>query len=391
MEKEGYQNLAEKYRAELYKDFVGQEKAVEEAKKFLQDFPKKRGLLIYGPAGTGKTSLAIAIAKENGYEIFELNSSDLRNKAKLEQVLKPASEQRSLFKVGKIILMDEVDGVTGTDIGGIPELMRVLENTKIPVVMTCNDAWQSKLAPVRASSKLIEMKALPINMMNSILHKIGQKENINKETLFYQKIAIKSQGDLRAALNDLQAHAYSDPILVNAEEKRDVEESIFNILRRLFKERRDFLDLFDSSKLSLDEILLWIEENLPREYKNEALIKAYHYLGNADIFRGRIYKKQYWRFLAYQNAFQSAGISYSKDFALNGFTKYEAPKRLLKIWQNNQKSVHKKTIARKYARTVHCSTSQILKEFPLIKLILKSHLIKKQLRLSEEEIAYLEK
>src|SRR3989304_3097794 len=124
-----YHNLAEKYRAKKYGEIYGQDKAVDEIKRFLKEFPKKKGVMLYGPAGTGKTSLAIAAAKENNLEILELNASDLRNRLKLEQTVKPATEQMSLFKQGKIILMDEVDGITGTDIGGIPELVKLVATT----------------------------------------------------------------------------------------------------------------------------------------------------------------------------------------------------------------------------------------------------------------------
>ena len=155
-----YKNLSEKYIAEKYEDFHGQDAAIIEIKKFLAEFPKRRGIILHGPAGTGKTSLALAAAKENNLEILELNASDLRNRLKLEQIVKPATEQKSLFKAGKIILMDEVDGVTGTDIGGIQELVRLVTMTNYPLVMTCNDVWQSKLSPLRAKCKIIEMKAL---------------------------------------------------------------------------------------------------------------------------------------------------------------------------------------------------------------------------------------
>lgn len=385
-----HQNLAEKYRAKSYKEIKNQEKAVEEIRLFLKEFPKKKGFLLYGPAGTGKTSLALAAAHENNFEILELNSSDLRNKVKLEQILKPAAVQQSLFKKGKLIIMDEVDGVTGTDIGGIPELVRALEETKHPMILTCNDAWQSKLAPVRNKCRLVEMKALPLSAIKEIIKEVAKKENMKKEELFYSQIAIKSQGDLRAALNDLQSYSHVESIPVNMEEKRDVEDNIFNILRRIFKERSDFINIFDSTKLSLDEILLWIEENIPKEYKNEALAKAYHALGNADIFRGRIYKNQHWRFLVYQNIFQSAGISYAKNSPLQGFTKYDSPKRILKIWIHNQKMEKKKTISKKFAHIAHCSTKRAMRDFALIKLILKRQAIKNQLELSEEEQEFLE-
>ncbi len=386
-----HESFAEKYRATRFSELIGQEKAVETIKLFLKNFPKKKGLLLYGPAGTGKTSLALAAAKEMNYDIFELNSSDLRNRKKLEEVLKPASEQMSLFKSGKLILMDEIDGVTGTDIGGIPELVKILEDTKHPIVMTCNDAWQSKLSPVRKVATMIEMKSLPLTTIQSILKRMAAIEGIVKDDRFFQQISIKSQGDLRAALNDLQAYSHADSITIDITEKRDMEDNIFNILKRLFKERNNFLDLFDSTKLSLDEILLWIEENIPKEYKNEALAKAYYALGNADIFRGRIYKNQHWRFLLYQNIFQSAGISYAKPLPLSGFTKYEPPKRILKIWQHNQQMEKKKTISKKLARYTHASYDKIMFEFPIIKNILKSPKVQHELKLSEEEIAYLEK
>jgi replication factor C large subunit len=382
--------LIEKYRAKKYSDFLGVDTAIIEIKKFLQEFPRKKALLIHGSAGTGKTSLAHAIARENDLEVLELNASDLRSRVKLEQVLKPASEQQSLFKKGKILLMDEVDGVTGTDIGGIPELLKIIDSTTYPMIMTCNDAWQSKLSPLRSASKLIEIKPLPASVIIEILMKIAKTENIKHDITTIQKIAIKSQGDVRAALNDLQSYSAGESILEKDTERRDREDTIFNILRRLFKERGDFLDLFDATKLSLDEILLWIEENIPREYKNEVLAKAYYALGNADVFRGRIYRQQSWRFLVYQNIFQSAGVSYAKPGALQGFTKYEPPKRILKIWMHNQKTVKKKTIAKKYASLVHCSTRRALNDFPLLKLIMKKNAIKRQLKLSEEEEAYLE-
>ncbi|HLF53645.1 MAG TPA: replication factor C large subunit [Candidatus Nanoarchaeia archaeon] len=386
-----YKNLVEKYRVSKYTELVGQEKAIEEIKNFLKEFPKKKGLILHGPAGTGKTSLALLTAKENNFEILELNASDLRNRLKLEQTVRPATEQKSLFKKSKIILMDEVDGVTGTDIGGIPELVKIVSTTRYPIIMTCNDVWQTKLSPLRAKCKLVEMRALPMLSILELLRRISEKEGINKNISFLSQIALKSQGDIRAAINDLQSYAYDHNILVDTTEKRNVEDSIFNILKRIFKERDPFLNLFDTTKLSLDEIFLWIEENIPREYKNEALANAYYALGKADVFRGRIYREQHWRFLIYQNIFQSAGISFAKKTASQGFTRYENPKRVLKIWLNNQKTEKKKTISKKYARFVHCSMKRIMRDFSLLKPILKNSLVQQQIQLSNEEIEFLNK
>ena len=383
-------SLTEKYRAKRYVDILHQEQAVKDIQKFLKEFPKKKALMLYGPAGTGKTSLALAAAKENDLEVLELNSSDLRNRLKLEETLRPATQQSSLFKKGKLLLMDEVDGVTGTDIGGIQELVKLIHSTAFPIVMTCNDVWQSKLSPVRAKSKLVEMKALDIGTTISLLLKISEQEGLNKSPQFLKQISIKSQGDIRAAINDLESYSRIGNEEMDMNDRRNVSQGIFNILRRLFKERQPFLELFDTTDESLDEILLWIEENIPKEYKNEAIVKAYYALSSADLFRGRIYKNQSWRFLVYQNAFQSAGVSFAKDIPLDGFTRYERPKRILKIWLNNQKIAKKKTIAKKYARMVHCSTKRAMRDFTVLTPILKQESVQQKLKLSEEEIAYID-
>ncbi len=384
--------LAEKHRPQKYADLIGQEKAVIDVKIFLKEFPKKKALLLYGPPGTGKTTLATLAAKENGLEVFELNSSDLRNRAKLDEILRPASVQGSLFKKGKILLVDEVDGVTGTDIGGIPELTRIIDLSSHPIIITGNDVWQSKLAPLRPLCKLVEMKSLDIETITNYLKKISALEQVNENEHFLRQIAIKSQGDLRAALNDLQTYSIDkEPLVANDLEKRRKEDSIFNILKLLFQQRQDFTHLFDTTDMSLDEILLWIEENIPKEYSGEDLARAYIALSNADIHRGRIYRQQYWRFLVYQNIFQSAGISYAKKVPRAGFTKYERPQRILKIWLNNQKTAKKKTIAQKYARHVHCSVKRVMRDFSILKPMLQNPKVQEQLRLEQDEIDFLKK
>ena len=289
--------------------------------------------------------------------------------------------------------MDEVDGVTGKDIGGVPELVRIISQTSFPIILTGNDVWQSKFTPLRPKCKLVEMKSLTTDQITQLLKKITEKEDTKENIHFLRQIAIKSQGDIRAALNDLQAYSIEkvhSPVDIT--EKRDREENIFNILKILFQHRSDNLNLFDNTKMSLDEILLWIEENIPKEYQDESLAKAYLALSNADKFRGRIYRQQFWRFLVYQNLFQSAGISYAKPAATNRFVKYERPKRILKIWINNQKTAKKKTIAKKYAKYAHYSVKRAMSDFNTIKIILKANPeIQNKLKLNDDEIAFLQK
>ncbi len=156
------------------------------------------------------------------------------------------------------------------------------------------------------------------------------------------------------------------------------------------KPTNEILGIFDSVNMSIDDIILWIEENIPAEYKGEELARAYDLLSKTDVFRGRIYKQQYWRFLVYENIFLTYGIASSKKNAKTGFTSYKKPSRILQIWLNNQKTVHKKTICYKYAQLAHVSQKRAMSEFPIIKQIVKSNPeIQKELKLDEEEIEYL--
>lgn len=384
--------LCEKYRGKCFLDIKGQETAIDKIKAFIKKFPaEKKAVLLHGPAGTGKTSLAYALASETNSEILELNASDLRNREQLEKILKPASEQQSLSGRNKILLVDEADGLSTADRGGLPELLSLIEKTKFPIIIAANNIWQQKFNLLRRKSEMIPVKSLNYKLVFSILKEIAEKEKIVVSEEILMSIAVKSLGDVRAALNDLQT-----VFLVNKPEElgeRDREEDIFNVLRQIFKNlaNKNTLKLYDTINMPLDEILLWLEENIPYEYRGEELARAYEVLSKADVFRGRIHRQQHWRFLVYQNILLSAGIASSKEQARLGFTIYKKPERILKIWMSNQAQAKKKSIAEKYAGYCHISIKRAMQDFPVIKHILANPEIKKQLKLSEDEAEFLKR
>jgi len=385
----------EKHRPKYFIDIRGQEQAIEKVRGFLNSFGKKeKAIILYGPPGTGKTALAHVAAKETNSEMFELNASDLRNREKLDAILKPATEQQSLTKKGKIILIDEVDGISIVDRGGISELLSLTEASAHPVIITANDIWGKKFATLRKKSEMVQLKEIGYNTIKDVMIRILRKENkfIGNDVL--TNIAIKAKGDLRAAINDLQtASGMKDPSQILVDE-REKETDIFNALRLVFKGKptNSHLKIFDSVKMPLEEIMLWIEENIPTEYQGEELAKAYEALSRVDIFKRRIYRQQYWRFMVYENALLSYGIASSKKNVKTGFTSYKKPTRILKIWLNNRRIEKKKSIAKKYAKYVHVGEKRALKEFPTIINILVNNLqVQKELKLSENEIEYLNK
>jgi len=386
--------LCEKYRCECFVDIKGQEAAIDSLKSFFRNFPFKKALLLHGPSGTGKTSLAYALAQENELEILELNASDLRDREKLEQILKPATQQQSLFgKKGKIILIDEIDGIT-IDRGGLPELIALIEKTSFPIVITANNIWQQKFALLRRKAELVKLKEIKYELILKLLQNIVKKEKKKLDENLLKTIAAKSRGDIRAALNDLQTILYLEKETeVKEIHEREKEEDIFQVLRKVFKNKSDpkLTEVYDSVDMPIDDIFLWLEENIPYEYKGEELAKAYDALSKADVFRGRIHRQQHWRFLVYENFLLSAGVSFAskKTKSLSEFTIYQRPKRILKIWLQNQKYAKKKSIAAKYAKAVHISIKRAMKEFFLLPLILNKE-ARKKLNLSEDEIKFLD-
>jgi len=388
----------EKYKPASFAEIKGQEEAISKIKSFMKKFhskntpERKKAVIIYGPSGTGKTILAHAMAKETNSEIFELNASDLRNKFRLKETLKPAIEQRSLIKKRKTILIDEADGMSGADKGGIQELVDLIDDTTYPIIITVNDVWSQKLSPLRKICEMIELKELDYKIIKDILIQILRKEEkfIDNDTL--TNISIKAKGDLRAAINDLETISkIKDPSKILFDQ-RNKEISIFEALKKIFKLKptQDTLKILDSVDMPIDDIILWIEKNIPAEYHGKELVRAYELLSKTDVFKGRIYKQQYWRFLLYESILLSYGMASAKKENKMGFTSYKKPTRILKIWMNNQKTAKKRTIAEKYARKTHISTKKAMTEFPIIKqIIISNPEISKELRLDEDEMVYL--
>ncbi|MDA3836582.1 MAG: replication factor C large subunit [Nanoarchaeota archaeon] len=392
-----YQTWVAKYRPKKFEDIIGQDEAIEKIKTYFEKFPKvkKKALLLGGSPGIGKTTLVEVLANEIKAELFELNASDFRNKAQMQEKLKPVLEQTSLFNNKKLILIDEADGVSGTkDRGGLSELTSLIENSPFPIICTANDVWGKKVSGLKKKCEIIELKEISPSQTKDLLKKILELEGKEVTLGVLNKIAIHAKGDLRSAINDLEAASSLEHPEDFEIDSRNKKEDIFNAIKIIFQEKANpkMLGLYDKVDMPLDEIMLWIEENIPKVYSGEELVRAYQRLANADLFKGRIYKQQYWRFLVYENIFSSYGISAAKgDTEKKGLFKYERPGRVLKIWLNNVKHAKRKSIAIKFSKQTHVGMKRIMKEWKEVLPFLKNPKIQEELKLEADEIAYIMK
>lgn len=394
-----------KYEPKSTKDLIGQEHAIQAVDTFIKNYKKqkKKAAFLYGPAGCGKTILAKVLAEKNNLELIEINASDYRTKEQINQKVGNALKQQSLFYKGKLILIDEIDGLSGVkDRGALTTVAALMKESTFPIICTAMDPYDQKFSSFRSKAELIQCKTLDHNDIYTLLKNICDKEKRSYEELALKGLARRAGGDARAAINDIQGLAMLGNITKESLEELNERmhiESMPQALIKIFKnsDPKIALSAFDNVNENIDQQFLWVDENLAKEYHGHDLAHAYDYISKADVFKGRIRRWQHWRFLTYINTFLTAGIATAKSEKPKAFVKYTPTMRLLKIWQANMKYQKRKAIAQKLALHTHSSTQETIQEFAFFKQLFKNleQEQKKQLiddlDLDKDEIAWLEK
>lgn len=369
-----------------------QQDAVKEILNALKN--KELLILIHGSIGTGKTTAVHLISKLFDFEILEMNASDFRDKGTIETTLSSFSLQSSLFMKEKLIVIDEVDCFLGReDRGGLQALLAVIKKSKYPAVLIANDIEGKKLKELKKEAFIIEFNKPEPQQIFEILEKICKKENMKFSELNLKTLARRVDGDIRAAINDLQVYTIIKQELdITDLQDRNPETAIHNALKIILKTKNASLSqrALDNVGMELDECFQWIDENIPLEYtKPEELARAYDALSKADIFRSRIMRRQHWRFLVYQNSLMTAGISLARTEKKPSAVNYKRSMVGLMIWQANMRNSKRDSISKKIAPIIHKSPKHVIKNFEIYKNFLSESNIQKELRLSDDEIMWL--
>lgn len=251
----------ERYRPQRFTDLVGEERTHRDVLRWLKEWdtcvfgrmahlrkkwkqqvesgegptiyndkwsrPKERILLLGGPAGMGKTTLAHVAAKQCGYLVHELNASDDRSSATVEDRIRNALESKSLNQQTDLptcLVLDEVDGATGgrgEEGGGfIKALIKLIESGAgpkfgkkgskkhrpllRPIICICNDPYSPNLRALRPFSKLVRVGRPSTPLLIGRLRQICELEDIATDSKGLNTLIDSCQGDIRSCLNVLQ-------------------------------------------------------------------------------------------------------------------------------------------------------------------------------------------
>lgn len=352
----------DKYKPKRLEDMIGNVELGKRIKQWLMDWDavhvkgtkkvpfttkltENRGaktVLLSGPPGIGKTSIATIVAHECGFELLELNASDTRSKKMLQTGLKDvlgtqalhfgagASDKMRLAK--RVVVMDEVDGMSGGDRGGTAELIQLIKKSKTPIICICNDRQSQKVRSLANHSFDLRMRRPTKIQIGRRLMEIGLKEGISIEKNAIEEAAERCGNDIRQLLTQMQKWrltttklTYADLVDPSSQHNKDevLRLNPFSATQQIFQRDISFDTRNEAYFVDYDLMPLMVQENYIQSIMNnnntsdeklECAMNAAAYISESDLVNTYVRAEQRWDLLTKQAALNVAACVYSAGF-----------------------------------------------------------------------------
>jgi len=220
----------DKYAPDHMAAVCGNKSLVEKLQNWLRNWPSRqkhnfkqagadgngifRAAMLHGPPGIGKTTAAHLVAKLEGYDVVESNASDTRSKKLVETGLKGVLDTTSLLgyfagdgkkvdesKKKLLLIMDEVDGMSAGDRGGVGAMAAVAKKTQVPMILICNDRKLQKMKPFDFVCADFPFRRPTTDMIRSRIMTICYREGLKLPTPVIDAIIEGSHADIRQIIN----------------------------------------------------------------------------------------------------------------------------------------------------------------------------------------------
>ncbi|MEM2841764.1 MAG: replication factor C large subunit [Thermoproteota archaeon] len=374
-----------KHRPSNFSEVLGN---LEVRKSFLEwlknwDKATKKIALLHGPPGVGKTLTVELASKELGYHLIELNASDERTRDVILDKLRAAVTSNTIFGQKNIVLLDEVDGIYERgDAGAVEAILKIVEMSKCPIVMTANDPWKAILLSLRQRAELFKFDKIHTNSIAKRLREVAEKEGLLYEPKALEELASRSKGDVRAAIQDLESLSSKTVILDHGLLEgvlgsRTKEENVFEAIRRCWYSAtlEDGVSAIRDVDVDYFELLDWAYGNCLALYNSpDELSYGLSLMSRADLIKARILTKQEWKLLPYYIDLLAASIFHPPKIKRRSLI-LRRPERVSEKWIRISKLRSKIKLVSSISKVFHERRDTVVKQvIPVLSLVTKADL-----------------
>ena len=340
-------NWSEKYRPNTIDDLYLSYDSKNKIKQWINNFIKKKPnytncLILHGPPGVGKTSLANIILNTYKFDVIEFNSSDIRNQKTLKDKIDNINGNVNILdfmnnkKKHIGIIIDELDGINNTEKGALKELINIINNTKTyssPFICTTNSI-NKKIELLKKNSLYIKINKPTKKKIKEFVNNICDIESLNLSDPIKNLLVNTSQLDFRRIIILMEyLFNYKSSNIDDSEletiienyDKKNIDYTIYESTDKILNNYvKDFYNIVENDSSNIGYIMYenfqnFIINNKKNSYdeKLDTICKIYDSFSESDKLDKKIYINQQFYLNNYNNYLKFN----SPSFLINNLTK----------------------------------------------------------------------